>query len=96
MPSHGLWGPQGAGESPGSLGAAGGRWAVSQAYSAHSGSVEDLQWSPTEGTVFASASSDRTLRIWDSRDRAKAQICVTAHEVLLPPPIHALSPARTS
>ena len=69
---------------------------MSEAYSAHSGSVEDLQWSPTEGTVFASASSDRTLRIWDTRDRAKAQICVTAHEVFLPSPAHALPHTYTS
>lgn len=38
-----------------------------QAFTGHSASVEDLQWSPSESTVFASSSSDQTVRIWDIR-----------------------------
>lgn len=58
--------------------APGGRWAVSQAYRGHANSVEDLQWSPTETTVFASCSVDRSIRIWDSRDSSKSQLEVAA------------------
>ena len=57
-----------------------GNWAVDNAaYSGHHSSVEDLQWSPSEATVFASASSDKTVRVWDIRDKSKAQISFDAH-----------------
>lgn len=56
------------------------RWQVSGAYKGHEGSVEDLQWSPSEETVFASCSVDGTIRIWDTRERAKPMLAVKAHD----------------
>ncbi|CAG8640213.1 12659_t:CDS:2, partial [Acaulospora morrowiae] len=45
----------------------------------HTSSVEDLQWSPSEKDVFASASADQTIRIWDTRNKKKDSLCVKAH-----------------
>ena len=37
----------------------GGTWTVSSAYAGHKDSVEDVEWSPTEGSVLATACVDK-------------------------------------
>lgn len=59
---------------------AAGRWAVGAPFRGHEGSVEDLQWSPSEETVFASCSVDHTVRVWDTRVRERSMLSVRAHD----------------
>ena len=55
--------------------------ADSRPFVSHQASVEDLQWSPSESTVFASASVDRTVKIWDTRNQNRtAMLSVNAHD----------------
>lgn len=50
----------------------GGGWAVdSRPFGGHQGSVEELQWSPSERNVFSSASSDGTIKVWDVRSKSR-------------------------
>lgn len=43
----------------------------SRPFTGHQGSVEDIKWSPSETTVFASASGDGTVKIWDTRSKSR-------------------------
>jgi len=68
-----LWNPAGS--------AAGSAWTVdNEPYVGHTASVEDLQWSPSEKTVFVSCGVDKTVRVWDTRSRKKSMLAVKAHE----------------
>ncbi|KAL2830506.1 WD40 repeat-like protein [Aspergillus cavernicola] len=50
----------------------GGGWVTdTRPFSGHSSSVEELQWSPNEKNVFASASSDGTVKVWDVRSKSR-------------------------
>lgn len=61
--------------------ASGTKWNVdSKPFSGHSASVEDLQWSPTEANVFASASVDKTIAIWDTRLGKSPATSFKAHD----------------
>lgn len=51
----------------------------SSPFTGHTSSVEELQWSPAERTVFASASADGTVKIWDVRQKTKK--CVLSVDV---------------
>ncbi|KAI8373646.1 WD40-repeat-containing domain protein [Choanephora cucurbitarum] len=50
------------------------------AFREHKSSVEDLQWSPTENNVFASCSSDQTVKIWDTRNKKRSAVGIHASQ----------------
>jgi ribosome assembly protein RRB1 len=62
--------------------AEGGGWATdSRPFTGHTGSIEEIQWSPSERNVFSTASSDGTVKIWDARSKSRtAQLTVQVSE----------------
>lgn len=55
---------------------------MAKPFISHTSSVEDLQWSPAEATVFASCSADCSVQVWDVRVKSKksALSIMPAHE----------------
>ncbi|KAF7495974.1 Glutamate-rich WD repeat-containing protein 1 [Sarcoptes scabiei] len=42
----------------------------------HEDSVEDIQWSPNESNILGSCSIDRSVRIWDIRNRKQSALII--------------------
>ncbi len=64
----------------GMMGVGGGKYEIPTGRGGAS-SVEDIQWSPSETTVFCTASTDRSVRIWDIRGKGGPQISLAnAHD----------------
>ena len=50
----------------------GGGWVTdTRPFVGHTGSIEEIQWSPNEKNVFASASSDGSVKVWDIRSKSR-------------------------
>jgi ribosome assembly protein RRB1 len=50
----------------------GGGWVTdNRPLTGHTSSVEEIQWSPNEKNVFASASSDGSVKVWDVRSKSR-------------------------
>ena len=47
---------------------------LSQPFLSHTSSIEDLQWSPSEPTVFSSCSADSTIHVWDVRSKGRRSV----------------------
>ncbi|KAH8898950.1 WD40 repeat-like protein [Thozetella sp. PMI_491] len=63
----------------------GGGWVTdTRPFQGHTGSIEEIQWSPSEASVFSSASSDGTIRVWDVRSKSRSPVitmAVSKHDV---------------
>jgi ribosome assembly protein RRB1 len=57
----------------------GGNWTVSKGWELGE-SAEDLQWSPTEGTVFASGDCNNDINIFDTRKPGASMLKHRAHD----------------